>query len=316
MKDIFRLIRLDNLLFLVILTGVMEKWVIAPLMAQYQLPEPLSWWQLVLLIAAVVLIAAGGYVINDYFDVKIDQINRPGDLVVTRSVSKQQAMYIFYGLTAAGIASGLVLSIVLRSISLATIFIVTPGLLWFYSASYKRQFMLGNLVVAFLAAMVPLLPAFAADASIHLQYGEESMATQYLTNLCFVWTFGFAAFAFFCTWIREVIKDIEDVEGDRELECHTWPVKYGIPASKIFATVLIVLTMGLLTWIEFGVFSGPFSWGLLASRFYLFLLLGFVCELWLLWSAKLTQDFRHAQQLMKFIMFIGMLFSICVKSLL
>ena len=96
-KPFFRLIRFDNLLFLIILIGVMEKWVVAPIMNHFLLPEPLLWWHLLLLIVAVVCIAAGGYVINDYFDVKIDRINHPDELVVTRDVSKEQAMHLFYG---------------------------------------------------------------------------------------------------------------------------------------------------------------------------------------------------------------------------
>jgi len=314
-KSIIRLLRLDNLLFLVILMGAMEKWVLAPIMAQYQLPEPLLWWQTVLLIAGVVLIAAGGYVINDYFDVKIDQINRPDDLIVTHDISKQTAMYIFYGTTGAGIACGIALSIVLHSISLATVFILTPGILWFYSASYKRQFMLGNLIVAILAGLVPITVGIAAEAAIKHAYGVESMAAQYLTNMCYVWMLGFGMFAFLTTWIREVVKDCEDQEGDRELECHTWPVKYGNTASKIFVTVLTAVTIVLLTWVEFTMMP-PFNWGSLASRFYLFLLVGFACELWLVWAAKLPQDFRNAQRLMKLVMFIGMLFSFCVGNIL
>lgn len=320
MKPILKLLRFDNLLFLIILVGVMEKWVLRPVMAHYQLPEPLMWWQLVMLIAAVVLIAAGGYVINDYFDVKIDRINRPDDLVITRDVSKQTAMYIFYGLTGAGIACGLALSFVLRSMSLLTVFVLTPGILWFYSASYKRQFMVGNLVVAAMAALVPLTVGIAADAAIKLQYGADSMQAQYLVNLCYIWMLGFGIFAFLCTWMREVIKDIEDQEGDRELECHTWPVKYGDRASKIFVTVLCALTVGLLSWITFAWFPAhlglSFSWGNLASRFYLFLVVGFVCDLSLLWAAKLPSDYHNAQVLMKFIMFIGMMFAICVGRIL
>lgn len=320
MKSLLRLLRFDDLLFLAIFVGVMEKWVLRPVLAHYQLAEPLLWWQLLLLVAAVILIAAGGFVINDYFDVKIDRINRPDDLIITRDVSKQTAMRIFYGLTGAGIACGLALSIVLRSMPLLTIFILTPGILWFYSASYKRQFMLGNLVVAFLAALVPLTVSVAADAAIKLTYGADSMQAQFLVNLCYLWMLGFGIFAFFCTWIRELIKDLEDQEGDRELECHTWPVKYGDVATKVFATVLTAVLSLFLTWVTFAWLPEhvglTFSWGQLASRFYLFLLVGFICDLCLLWAAKLPEDYRHAQLLMKMIFFIGIMFAICVSRIL
>lgn len=313
-KPFFRLIRFDNLLFLIILIGVMEKWVVAPIMNHFLLPEPLLWWHLLLLIVAVVCIAAGGYVINDYFDVKIDRINHPDELVVTRDVTKEQAMHLFYGFTAVGIASGVALSIVLKSTALFTVFVLIPGLLWFYSASYKRQFLLGNLIVSVLAALVPITVGLAGDAAVKLAYGEDAFGTMLYANV-YIYLLFFSAFAFLCTWIREVIKDIEDQEGDRELECHTWAVKFGTRSAQVFATILIIIAMGALSWVEFSLLP-PFSWSSLACRFYLFLMVGFVSELALLWSAQLPQDFKHAQQLMKLIMFIGMLFSFCVSSLI
>lgn len=314
LKSIIRLIRLENLLFLTILIGVMVKWVVSPIMASYQLADPLTWWQLLLLIVAVVFIAAGGYVINDYFDVKIDRINHPDDLIVTRTISKQQAMYIFYGLTAVGVLSGVALSYVLRSSALLTLFVVTPGVLWFYSASYKRQFLVGNLVIAALAGLVPVLVGLATEASIRLQYGSESMAAQFIVNQCYVWLLGFAGFAFLCTWAREIIKDLEDQEGDRELECHTFPVRFGTRASQVFVTFLLLLIIGLISWVQFR-YMPPFAWSSMVTRFYIFLVVGFVGVLALLWAARLPQDFRTAQLLLKMVMFVGMLFSFCARAL-
>lgn len=320
MKDIFRLIRLDNLLFLVILLGVMYHWVAVPILAHYLMPAPLTWWQLTLLIAAVVLIAAGGYVVNDYFDVKIDAINRPERLVVTRSVTKQQAMYLFYGLTAVGIACGLALAWTLHSTTLGTLFIFIPGVLWFYSASYKRQFLVGNMVIAFLAALTPLMVAFAVDASIRFQYGVESLVAQYLINAVYLWIGGFALFAFLLTWAREVLKDIEDQEGDRELECHTIPVKYGTRGGQIFVTCLIVLVMALIAYFVFHTFRPatlPVGyWTSFPVRFCGVMLVGFVCNLVLLWRARLTAEFARAQLVLKFLMFIGLFFAYYVEHLL
>ena len=141
----------------------------------------------------------------------------------------------------------------------------------------------------------------------------------YLTHfavLAEVWIGGFAAFAFLGTFIREVIKDMQDQEGDRELECHTLPVKCGDMASKIFVTALIVLTCALLSYFNFYLLPVPFSWGSFVSRFYLLLMVAFVCELCLLWVAKLPSDYRNAQILMKFLMFMGTMYAICVPKIL
>ena len=91
-KDIMRLVRWSNLLFLAALIWLMEKWVVVPILDKAAFGEQLPWYLLLLIMLATVGIAAGGYVINDYFDVKIDRINRPDEVVVTRSVSKPAAM--------------------------------------------------------------------------------------------------------------------------------------------------------------------------------------------------------------------------------
>ena len=221
---------MGNLAFLAILLYVMEKWVAVPLLHLEKFPEQMPWWILTLLILSVVCIAAGGYVINDYFDVKIDRINRPDDMVVTRVISREAAMNWFYVLTAIGMVAGLAVAWWARSWNLLFIYIVIPGLLWFYSASYKRMLLVGNLIVAFISALVPLLVAIInADYLKHLY--NEALAYTPIVGQLFVWLSGFALFSFLLTWAREVIKDIEDVEGDREMECRTMPIVWGEKSS-------------------------------------------------------------------------------------
>ena len=250
------------------------------------------------------------------FRAKNKTINRPDKLIITREVTKAEAMLQFRILTGLGIACGLALAISLKSLLLGSIFVVVPGVLWFYSSSYKRMFLVGNLVIALLSGLTPLLVAFANAAALRLNYGPDHFGTLYVSNELMVWTGGFGLFAFLCTWIREIIKDMQDVEGDRELECHTLPVKSGDLVSKIVVTTLILLTCVLLSNFNFRLLPVPFSWGSFVSRFYLLLLVAFVCELSLLWVAKLPSDYRNAQLLMKFIMFMGTMYAICVPKIL
>lgn len=315
MKDYLRIIRPVNLLFLVVLLGLMEKYVVHGVMSRYQLTEPIAWWVLLLIILAVVCIAAGGYVINDYFDVKIDAINHPDRLIVTRGISKRNTMLLFQCLTVAGIASGVVVAVVLKSMALGTTFVLTPGILWFYSASYKRQFLIGNLTVAFLAGLTPLLIGFACDAAIANDFGQDSMLGQYLINRIYIWTAGFGLFAFLCTWAREIIKDIEDQEGDREMECHTLPVKYGNLVSQIVVTVLLLGIMTLLVWVM-TVLPGGFNLHATACKYILGLELAFTACIVLLWMSRLPQDFRRVQLCVKVIMLAGTLFAFCVPGIL
>ncbi len=312
MKDYLKIIRPVNLLFIIILMGLMEKFVVRGVMLHYQLGEPLTWWVLLLLIVATVCIAAGGYVINDYFDVKIDAINRPERLIVTRGISKQQAMRYFQLLTGVGVICGVAVAIVLRSMPLGLTFVIVPGILWFYSASYKRQFLLGNLTVAFLAAMVPMLIGFACDAVLKKEFGADSMLGQYLVNKLYLWLAGFAAFAFLTTWAREIIKDIEDQDGDRELECHTIAVMYGETVAKVVATVLIVVIMALVIWVSLLLQPKGMAWSNLTTRYCLLMEVGFAGVIALLWAAKLPQDYHKAQGAMKAMMLIGSLYAVCI----
>ena len=307
-----RLVRWSNLLFLGALVWLMEKWVATPVLNHAAFGEQLPWYVLLMLILAVVFIAAGGFVINDYFDVKIDRINRPDELIVTRTVSKPDAMKLSLWLSGIGVALGIVIAVLLRSFTLGILFVLVPGLLWFYSSSYKRLFMVGNLIVALLAALVPLSVAMANMAQLNLLYHDILPYTN-LPHYLYAWLGGFALFAFLFMWIREIIKDMQDQMGDRELECHSMPVVWGEKWTKIFVTGLIVLTLAILGHLWYHALPFPLGWTSLSTRY---LILGIVVPLfstlWLLWAAKIPSDYKTCQQVVKFTMLIGILYSICI----
>ena len=312
LKDIMRLVRWGNLLFLAALVWLMEKWVATPILDKAAFGEQLPWYLLVLIMLATVLIAAGGYVINDYFDVKIDRINRPDEVVVTRSVSKPAAMRLSIALSGIGIVCGIAAAGLLRSWTLGILFVIIPGLLWFYSSSYKRLFMVGNVIIALLAALTPMIVGMANVAILQLRYGTI-LAYTTLPHDLYAWTGGFALFAFLLTWVREIIKDMQDQMGDRELECHSLPVVWGDKWTKVFVTALIVCTLAIIGHLWWHVLPFPTGWSSLSTRY---IVLGIatplVCTLWLLWAAKIPSDYKTCQQVVKFTMLIGMLYSIVI----
>ena len=311
-NDIMRLVRWSNLLFLAALIWLMEKWVATPILVKAAFGEQIPGYMLLLIILATVLIAAGGYVINDYFDVKIDRINRPDEVIVTRSVSKPAAMRLSMTLSGIGIACGITVAILLRSLTIGILFVLIPGLLWFYSSSYKRLFMIGNLIIALLAAVTPMVVALTNVAILQLRY-ETILPYTTLPHDLYAWLGGFALFAFLLTWIREIIKDLQDQMGDRELECHSMPVVWGETGTKAFVTALIVLTLAIIGHLWWHVLPFPTSWISLSTRY---IALGIVtpllCSIWLLWAAKIPSDYKTCQQVVKFTMLIGMLYSICI----
>ena len=258
-----------------------------------------------LLIAATTLIAAGGYVLNDYFDIKIDKINHPSQQIVGTSISRKMSMILYQILTGIGIFIGLFLAFIAKSFTLTFIFIIIPGLLWFYSASYKRQFMIGNLVVAFMAALSVLIVAITQLAFLENIYGKLIFETPIPEQL-YRWISGFASFAFLCTWIREIIKDLEDEKGDREMECRTMAIVWGVKKTKLFLYGLITTTIiGLIISILFFV---PFE-GSLTLRYFLFGVTLPLCALaYLIFTAQNPIDYHQASTLSKVIMLIGVLY--------
>src|SRR5665811_1163028 len=168
MKEFLKLIRWQNLIMIITTMILMRYAVLASLISKIgvilikgsgeEIPMTLQspWYDFALLILATVFITAGGYVINDYFDIKTDLINR-GKVIVGTKIPRRQAMMWHNIFNITGVAAGFYVSAKAGYIWIGILFLIVSGLLYFYSASYKRQFLIGNLVVAVLTAMVPLL---------------------------------------------------------------------------------------------------------------------------------------------------------------
>lgn len=312
-RNILQLVRWSNLFFLGALIYVMEKWVVVPILDDVAFGEQLPWYILLLIAAATILIAAGGYVINDYFDIKIDRINRPDQLIVSQYISKENAMRLSIGLSGVGMVCGLVAAWLLRSSTIAILFAIIPGLLWFYSSSYKRLLIVGNVTIALLSALSPMMIAIANVAQLQLKYSTILPYTT-LEHDIYAWVGGFSLFAFLLTWIREIVKDLQDQMGDRELECHSMPIVWGNIVTKIVVTALIVLTTVLIGWFWYSILPFDHSWKSFSTRYIvLAIIIPLWGALWLLWAAKIPSDYRTCQQVLKLTMFLGMLYSFVLR---
>lgn len=315
MKTILELIRWKNILFLACSLLLMQYAVVNPTLAIYGFEPQLNSIQTLLMVVGISLIAAGGYAINDYFDVKIDEINKPMQRIVGRLMDRRQAMIYHQIFTVIGALCGISLAIWLRSFTLGIIYVFIPGLLWFYSASYKRQFFIGNLIVAFHLALSFLIIAIANAIPLTNQYGTLLHETPILKQV-YGWISGFAIFAFLCTLLREIIKDIEDEKGDREFECHTLPIKLGINKTKWVLYALIAVICGLLCYVNYGLLYFPIK-GSLSTRYLIFgLLLPFAALVYLIITAKHKRDYHNASTMCKFIMALGVLYSVIYYYLL
>ncbi len=322
MMEFLKLVRWQNL-FIVILTMILMRYaVIEPVISRIfveliqvpgaEVPMTLKfpWYDFVILVFSTVAITAAGYVINDYFDIKTDLINK-GEVIVGTKIPRRKAMLWHNILNAAGVAGGFYVSWKAGFFWLGIFFLIVSGLLYFYSASYKRQFLVGNLVVALLTAMVPMLVAVFEWPALYRYYTQFSVTPPDL-NLVFYWVGGFALFAFLTTLAREIIKDIEDFEGDKAYGRNTLPVVAGIMTTRIISVVLLVATVVLLYLVWYFFLNDRITLIYLTLTISLPLL--FI--IYLLIATRTKKALHTASRTMKIVMISGILYSVVVKLIL
>ena len=193
-----------------------------------------------LLVFSTVIIAAGGNIINDYFDVKADKVNKPNKVIIGKYVKPRLAIVLHWTLNFIAFSIALYLSWKQHSFWYLFIHLFSINALWIYSTQLKRRFLIGNLVIAALTGLVPILSAIYF---IHYMPQESNnLATSYQVIYL-------ASFAALLNFIREIIKDMEDVKGDLLLRATTIPIKIGIPKSKRIVIVLLLATLLFATFL-------------------------------------------------------------------
>jgi len=303
-----------NLIFIVLIQWLVFNSVITPILAKYGMQPFLSNLGFWLIVLATLLIAAGGYVINDYFDLKIDRINRPDKVIIGEAIEKKSAMSLYIALTSVGVLLGVIVSILLKSNTLGFIFVITAGMLWFYSSTYKRQFLIGNLIVAFSSAL-SLVVMVVAESALQTAYYSENLLRQtpVLQDL-YYWVCGFGLFAFIFTFIREIIKDLQDINGDREMECRTLPIVWGECKAKIVITCLLSITLIALFFVV-NKLNLPNDNGISSKYCRYGIIIPSVMAIVFLWT-KMKNNYKNAGNLIKFTMLIGILYSLVFNYLI
>lgn len=222
------------------------------------------------------LIAAAGYMINDYYDVKIDLINKPNEVVIGKSVHRRYALLLHTVLSTLGVTVGFYLSWQIGVVNFLCAF-----LLWWYSNSLKRQPFVGNFSVAVLTGMSIVVVDVLYRANDPMVYV-------------------YALFAFSITLIREIIKDMEDLKGDNTFGCKTLPIVWGIRGTKVFAYLIMILFV-IIVFLFHSLFTLPLYF------FGFFLLIPFMALIWKLIRADTRKDFSNLSTFCKVIMVLGIL---------
>jgi len=289
-----RLVRLPNLLLIVLVQVLIRYCLVMPsFKAEYFItgvfPAHLPDFHFILLVLSTVLVAAGGYIVNDIFDMDIDAVNRPGRVLVGARITEKDAWKAYRWLTAAGIAMAIYLAFFIRKPVMAFIHPFASVSLFLYASQLKKRLLWGNLLVAFLSALV-LLVAGLFEPEFYRNFTLLAL---------------YAAFAFLVSLVREIIKDIEDLEGDERGQVKSLPVRFGVPRTKGAVLLLIVLTGWLLGNVLYRFFynNTVFNyWNMVV-----------VCELPLVGLLYFTavarekKDFHLASSIAKIVMLLGIL---------
>lgn len=251
-KAFFKLVRWSNLLMIALMMLLVYYCLMSPLSSSGMMgvmpPSP----AFMLLVLSILFIVAGGYVINDIFDIDIDKNNKPERLLVTKSFSEKEAKVFYVVLTILGVASALASSLIIAKTKFLTLFallLLLIGILYSYSSTYKRKLVVGNIIVAISVAFAVFLPwlfemLYLSNNILLLSASKDVM----MGILPYVMIY--TAFAFFMTLIREIVKDAEDAAGDSLTHCRTIPIVYGIKKMNIILLVLAVLTWSLLLYFQ------------------------------------------------------------------
>jgi 4-hydroxybenzoate polyprenyltransferase len=247
---------------------------------------------------ATVCTAAAGNVINDIYDIKADRINKPTKVLITNPQEKNAAQFAYALLNIFGFIIGLYLSIKIKNPTFVGIFVFTALLLKWYSSYLKKKPVIGNLAVSMLISISMLIVGFF---DIIPAITEENGIRQYHGFYTLV---DYAVFAFMFNFIREIIKDIEDVNGDLELNMKTLPIVFGRKRTRNITFGLSFIPLILVTLYTFDNFSRlPF----VLAYMLIVVMLPFMYFMSKLLYAKKKSDYRFLSRLLKFIMLLGIL---------
>ena len=297
-----KLIRFQNLMMLALMQLLFRYGFL-----NYQsIPLALNNWQYLLLVFATVMIAAGGYVINNIIDQATDNYNKPNKVVVGRGISETNAYNVYFLVTVLGVGTGFYLSNVIAKPGFAAIFIIISATLYLYATTLKQLLLIGNFVVALLLAFSVIIIGIFDLFPVITPENKSVMRGLFSILL------DYALFAFVINFIREIVKDMEDINGDYKLGMNTLPIALGLGRTSkiVFALSLIPLVM-VIFYVKAYVFENDLYFATLYALIFIVApLIYFTVKMA---YAKKNQDFHHLSTVLKLIILFG-LFSIAIVT--
>ena len=296
MAAFLKLVRLPNLFFIALTQVLFQFCIYQPLYRDY-IPagDNLRFFFLCL---ASLLIAAAGYIINDYFDINIDEVNKPERMVVDKVIHRRWAIAWHFMLSTTGIIFTILALPFLQKWYLILANLLCVIMLWFYSTNFKKSLLAGNVVISLLTAwtiLIIFISKFSLTDAIGAGHGDHAK----FFRLAIL----YAGFAFIISLIREALKDMEDMPGDEKYGCKTMPIIWGINATKVYVAVWLVVLIAILVVIQ--VYMLQFQWWLPVAYSLATIIFPLLVLLFRLKNSSSTADYHKLSTIAKLVMFTG-----------
>jgi len=304
----FKLIRWPNLVFIALTQVLFFYCVVQPvLFGNLHMAREYHTLFLILCLSSV-FIAAAGYVINDYFDLNIDLVNKPERMVVDRSISRRWAIFFHMLFSLTGVLLGFYIGLkngnwIIGFANMGCVFV-----LWFYSTTFKKRLLTGNVLISLLTAWVVFVVyLLTVHQQVDLMHPVQPGGHSKLLRLALLYT----SFAFIITLIREIVKDIEDMDGDARYGCKTMPIVWGVSFSKVFVSIWMLILLVLLVVVLFYILQ--FRMWMAAGYNLLLIILPAAYVMFRLFKANQTSDFALLSRWIKAVIFTGIVSMILFK---
>ena len=298
MKFVLRLIRWKNLLLIALAQILIKYALLEPFEASYGVETALTPLGLTVLVLATLCIAAAGYIINDIQDLEADSINKPNKVIIEKYISEKTATNLFITFNVVGVALGYYLAYSINQTGFFALFVIVSGLLYVYSTYLKQIILVGHIIISILVgfslilvALFDLLPMIT-DSNREIQVFFLGLIKDY------------ALFAFMINLLREMVKSIEDIEGDHKMGIQSLPIVLGRErASKLIAILSLIPTCIIIFYVSSYLFKQTF----VVVYFLVLVIAPMIYVNIKLFSADKKKDYKHISQILKGIMLAGIL---------
>ncbi len=303
----FKLIRWQNLIMIALVQYLIKYALLLPFFESYGVITTLKPLGFAILVIATVFIAAGGYIINDIYDIETDKVNKPGRLIINKQISEKNALTLFIILNVIGVGLGYYLSNGIGKSGFFVIFIIASALLYIYSSYLKQLLLVGNIVVSLtvslsilLVGIFELLPAITdVNRSVQIMFFKIIL--------------DYAIFAFMINLVRELVKDIEDIDGDHKVGMQTLPIVIGRERAN---KVVFVLSLIPLFSVIYYVVTHLFKQTAIVGYFLVLVIAPLIYISIKLFSAEQNSQYKHISLMLKLVMLTGMLSMLLYKLML